>query len=74
MTNLRGRLVASAARQRSFCSEYFFRPAADLLGYPGKIFIRGLTLVVLPYICTSMFVSQKTDPDADGDNGARPGR
>ena len=39
---------------------------AKLVGYPGRLFIRGLTVVVLPYIASSMFVSQKSDGPATG--------
>jgi Na+/H+-dicarboxylate symporter len=33
-----------------------------VIGYPGKLYINALMLFVVPYICCSMFTSQKPDP------------
>jgi len=33
-----------------------------VMGFPGKLYINALMLFVVPYICCSMFTSQKPDP------------
>lgn len=33
-----------------------------VMGFPGKLYINALMLFVVPYICCSMFYSQKPDP------------
>ena len=33
-----------------------------VIGFPGKLYINALMLFVCPYICCTMFLSQKPDP------------
>jgi hypothetical protein len=40
-----------------------------VLGYPGKLYINALMLVVVPYVCAAMFVSQRPDPSGQNSRG-----
>ena len=40
-----------------------------LIGYPGELYINGLMLMVVPYICCSMLVSQRPDTSGNDTGG-----
>lgn len=42
-----------------------------VIGYPGKLYINALMLFVVPYICCSMFTSQKPDPTHSSEGMAK---
>ena len=43
-----------------------------VIGFPGKLYINALMLFVCPYICCTMFLSQKPDPSNATKEWRRP--